>query len=276
MKKRNPRTAGFTLIELLVVIAIIGILSSIVLVVLGSGRSKARVGAGLKSDASLNIGIGDRTLGEWMFNDCSGSSLADTLGSHTGTLVGSPTWGSATSGPTGKRCSLAFNGSSQYVQIGAVTSGITLTYTTWIKVDAFPATAQTFLWDDNSAPGGDTFIEIQTNGQIWFNNPSIVLASNRAVNVGEWVFVVVTGDTNGIRMYLNGAPVASTVITLVNRTGISNVAIGARADGPGPLGTPAYFAGSVGELRIYSAALTSTDIRKLYAEAAPRYKVAVQ
>ena len=72
-------TRGFTLIELLVVIAIIGILSSVVLVSLGSARSKGK----------------DAGIQEQLSSLRSAVELAADGGSYATIFTGGNTWGSS-------------------------------------------------------------------------------------------------------------------------------------------------------------------------------------
>ncbi len=268
---------GFTLIELLVVIAIIGLLASIIFASLATSRMKARVGAGLKADASLDSGISDRILGEWLFNDCTGAALADSGGNNNGTLLNTPAWGISGSGPNNKGCALTFNGTSQYIKIGPVTAGATLTYSVWVRIATLPSTAQVLIWDDDTKGGGDSWIELETDGTVRnISNFVTTVTSTKKIYTQEWTFVVVTADSSGSRIYIDGALAGSsnTVMTPKNSTNGSYVTLGVGYDGGGIIGYTNYFAGDMGEVRIYNTALTAADVHKVYAETRGAYQMA--
>jgi prepilin-type N-terminal cleavage/methylation domain-containing protein len=107
---------AFTLVELLVVISIIGLLSSIAVVSMGSSREKARLASGQQFAASVDHAVGDQIVGQWNFDECSGTVANDTSGNgNNGAFVGSPTW--STNTPSGKGCSLNFNAVGNYISV---------------------------------------------------------------------------------------------------------------------------------------------------------------
>lgn len=84
------KNKGFTLIELLVVVAIIGILSSVILVSLGSARSRGKIGAIKTSLAQLRSQISiyqvSNDLGVGAMSSCIGF-FGDTTNPPAGTIL---------------------------------------------------------------------------------------------------------------------------------------------------------------------------------------------
>ena len=267
---------GFTLIELLFVISIIGLLASIVLAALSSARLKARVAAGQHQDAAIFHGLGDQLLGQWLFNDCSGSTLADSSSDgHAGTLINAPTWHAG--GPY-NHCYLTFAAaSSQYVSVGPVTTGTTLTYAAWVYVTSNPAAVQTILWDGNNGAGHDAFLQLLTTGKIQMCSSGVpCIVSSRSINLNEWVFLAYSsnGSSNVGNLYIDGALVGTTVGAIDSRTNNSYVSIGATYDGGSTLGS--YFQGNIAEVSIFSGALSLQQIHTLYAAGALAHGLALR
>lgn len=177
---KSHDSAGFTLIELLVVISIISLLSSIVIASIDTAREKGRFTAAHQQDAVFQHSIGDRLIGWWPMNDCSGTTVQNVINStYNGMLEqlfpsGSlPSWTPSDS-PSGSGRSLSFltlsllkldDNASIY---SVAPAGSVRTYTAWFKAAPNGPNTQIILSKDGGCNGAA--IKINTSGFVygWF------------------------------------------------------------------------------------------------------------
>lgn len=204
-------------------------------------------------------------VAQWPFDEGSGTTATDSSGnSHTGTLVGSPSWVTGRVGAF----ALHFNGISQYMDAAATPfTDTAYSWAMWVQGDAAPEptycctkvlmngiTSESwgFSWSRGLQEAYQAAHHRNAAGAYFYAQIVTTLSA------GVWYHVAATYDGTNLKVYLNGALEATTAVSAaIAASGTFRV---------GSPGDPIYsFPGRVDDLQIYNTALTAGEIATIYA-----------
>jgi len=270
MNKIVKTKIAFTLIELLVVIAIIGVLSALIVVGMSSTTQKATIAKAQVFSNSLRNSLMSNLISEWKFDQVNVPAANQTpdswSGGNTGTLNGSG--GSqnlpqlVTSGCPSGNC-LSFDGTDDYVDCG---NGTNLNLTDSITLSAWAKYNVRKNYQAVVGKGSPYWIfQRDTLDGFYFRLFDVDSGFSYAYGTGtlsaeRWVYLVATwtkGDY--LRLYYDGV-LAGTSVAVLNKslsTTAVTVKIGNNLNGD-------YFNGLIDEVRIFNAAMPTSQIQQNY------------
>jgi Concanavalin A-like lectin/glucanases superfamily len=204
-------------------------------------------------------------VGWWKLDDGAGTSAADFSGNgNTGTTVNTPTW---TTGMNGG--ALTFNGTNQRVTLANAADLFgtgPATISAWVYPTAFPAPISYIFTGGNTTGfqcAFNAFGNLQSNGHFscsndnYFNNAQ---TASGIFNLNTWYHIAgVRNNAGTVTMYVNGVQSGAANQNAGVVTGGTGNVIGDRVGADGP------FPGGIDDARVYSRALSATDIATLYA-----------
>jgi len=272
----SNKQKAFTLTELLVVIAVIGLLGSIIFAITSGAGEQGRIAKGLYFSQHLHNSLGSYAAGIWSFDEGSGTTANDISGwGNNGTFYNSPAWRCATANPnytpSGQGCSLEFNGTNSYVDVGNHASlsfgNNPFTIELWYRPDRNPTNTDQMISKFNTVTNRANYElyygDFGSNkpGARWtYNNTSWqTLNSNYTTTPGTWYHAVFVHDGTRIYWYMNGQQTnsANSSGTIDSMPSVTTK-IGIRY----AVGQP--FLGLIDEVRIYATSLTSSQIQSRY------------
>ncbi len=260
---------AFTLIELLVVVAVLALLASIVFSNLGGAREGARISNALSFQSQTHSLLGSDLVGWWNFNEESGTTAGDISGYNNNGTINGATHTDGVPGTGGT--ALEFNGSSDYVNVG---SGAHFDNLPEIMISAWVNLLNTYnssyiIARNHSGTNNMRFaLRINENKEVipryesdW--NTGIVLEENK------WTHLVFIYNNSEWFLYKDGVFQVSReqAVSLISRPNYE-VLIGARKDGES---FDDFWNGIIDDVRIYSRALTASEIQTLYAQTKDNY-----
>ncbi len=220
----------------------------------------------LASAATIKSVGNSGLVGYWPLNDGAGTKANDMSGNgNTGTFMSTPLW---TSGKIGK--ALSFNGSSSYIRVANSSSlnPINLTVSAWAK-------SATGTWNDYG------FIVSKRN--VYIIHPAqnltsvnfyiyttgwVAVTCTPSVPITNWNLYTLTWNGTNLTAYINGTQCNTAVPGgIINTTDTNELNIGKDA------GLSRYFNGSIDDVRIYSRALSASEIKTLYQFGSAQTKV---
>lgn len=220
-----------------------------------------------------DIILADNPVGYWRLGESSGTTAVDSSGNgRNGTYQGSPTLGVAGGivGDTDKAMELHGVG-TDFISVpsaGVADTGNAITVEGWVNLDSVPAI------DNNSPcliaeqfPSGSSVrfavgLDFTATGKMFagfYDGTWRRAIAPTAVTIGSWEHWAGTYDGTTIRLYRNGAEVASSVQSVaLPATGGGEWRIGKRWDSDQTLD------GRLDEAAIYDRALTAAEISEHY------------
>ena len=211
--------------------------------------------------------VTDGLVSWWKFDETSGTTADDFIGSNDGTLTNGPAWTNNTAGPASSGA-LSFDGSNDYVLVAGAT-GLDYsagTWEGWVMADA---------WVDNTyrnlfgGKEGTSYLELQkskNNGTLTFVLQGtvgiMVTTSAGYLTNGVWHHIATTWDFDAdeYEVFIDGVSRGSSTTDYTAPTTPTNISIGA-ALRPNPI---AYWDGLIDEVRIYDRVLSQSEITQNY------------
>ncbi len=237
-------------------------------------------------------------IGWWEFDECSGTTAHDssgngvsgviTPGNATGNNDSAGTCSSGASNPTNEmwnagttgkiNASLSFDGTNDYVDYGDVFDfnyTDTRTFCAWIYPTSV-ASEVAIISKNNWNPDYDGWLfEVRAGGGLafayintWSNDAVFAETTAGLVSTNTWQHVCAVYDNTAISFYKNGLPYSKNTSLSFNAISHSinnstSMNIGGRDDGSGFL-----FPGQIDDVRIYNYAISATQAKQLYNNAA--------
>ena len=200
------------------------------------------------------------------FDDASGTTAADASGNGwAGTLVNTPTWGTGRSNGA-----VYLSGSSQYVSLpsSVVSTLTTCTICAWVNLDA--TTTWTRIFDFGTGTTKYMFLSPKngSTGYIRFAITTSGTSGEQQINgtaalpATGWHHVAVTLAGSTGTLYVDGVQVGQNTAMTLNPSSLG--ATGNNYIGKSQFGDP-YLVGRVDDFRIYSRALSATEVASLMA-----------
>ncbi len=236
----------------------------------------ARAGAVRASASSVDLARGSSLeqglVGHWTFDGkdtnwtsaTAGTALDRSGNGNTGTLTSMNRSTSIDGGVLGQ--ALIFDGSSDYVDMGATPSSLNLTgslsVSAWIKPDTFGGGDRGRIVDSGGAgTDGFAFNVDDFNGTDalgFFPGTGPLTSNNSVITLGVWQHVAVSYNGTTATFYVNGVSVGSDTGSPPLSTS-ANFLIGDRA-----VNNDRQFDGLIDDVRVYNRALTAEEVKQLY------------
>jgi hypothetical protein len=213
-------------------------------------------------DSGILHSIGDQLVGEYLFDDAILGTAIDTSGmGNSGTVVGSPT---VAAGYNEKGAYQFDGGITKYVQKTSFNNlpSSVITVSVWVKINAFTsARIVSHNWLTNGA--WIIFLNSSEN-TVYFGvyNSGQYVGYKKGLLTDQWYNLVGVYDGSKSHIFVNGVEGIQSGVIAIPLLITGDVIIGQSVNG------------IIDDVRIYSSALSGSEIQKLYAEGKAMHQAA--